>query len=133
MSLRSCCGGFNGFAGTAQGFPYIWRVNIFVQFGFDKGVLQRVEVEWVRVGGGKEVGYRWRRYLGEGIEELGYSCGCLGGFERTTQEWCVVLFVRIEFVDGALHIFEFEWDGVDRGRGVGGNWREEGGVVGDHI
>ena len=55
MSVRSSCGGFGGFAGTAHGFPWIWCVFMFVWFGFDKGIMQRVEFDWV---GGVEGGCR---------------------------------------------------------------------------
>ena len=45
MSVRFSCEVFGGFAGTVDGFPWIWRVFLFVRFGFDEGVLRRVEFD----------------------------------------------------------------------------------------
>ena len=68
MGEGYCCGGFGGFEGTARGFSWVWRVVLFVQVGFDGGVLSRVKIEWVGgvlsrvkfdwVGGGKWRGVR---------------------------------------------------------------------------
>ena len=43
--MVSCCGGIGGFEGAAQGFPFIWRVVMFVWFDFDGGVMSRVEFD----------------------------------------------------------------------------------------
>ena len=56
----------------------------------------------------------------ESIEDLRSCCRVFGGFEGTARGlWRDVLFVWIEFVCGYLNIFEFEWNGVERGGGGG--------------
>ena len=81
MGLGSCCGGFGGFAGPVQGFPWMWSVILFVQFGFGGGVLISVGFDWVRGGGGRVVGGLWWRFL-QGRAVVPVSC-CEGidGFE----------------------------------------------------
>ena len=59
MGMGSCCRGFGGFSGPVRGFPWIWRVVLFVRFGFGGGVLIRVEFGWVGCGGGRLVEGRW--------------------------------------------------------------------------
>ena len=47
LSLGNCCGVFCWFGGRVRVFPGVWRVGLFVLFGFDGGVLGGDGFGWV--------------------------------------------------------------------------------------
>ena len=85
MGQGSCCGGLYGFGGTAQQFPWVWSIDMFIWFGFDVGVLGGFEFGWVKGVKGVGVGGRWWHFVRGKAVGLGYCCGGFGGFAGTAR------------------------------------------------